>query len=41
LFLAQLQAVAGNLWTPGLTVLSRNKVTLFDGALVGKATQPF
>jgi hypothetical protein len=41
LFFAQLQAVAGNLRAPGLSVLTRDEVTLFDGALVRETAQSF
>src|SRR4029077_20410774 len=41
LFLAQLQAVAGNFCAARLPVLARNEVALFNGALLGKAPQTF
>src|ERR1700747_733846 len=39
LLFAQLQAVAGNFRAARLPVLTRNKVALFNGALLGKAPQ--
>src|SRR5262249_12624748 len=39
LLLAQLQAVTGYLGSPRLAVLPRNEVALFNGALLGEATQ--
>jgi hypothetical protein len=42
LLFAQLQAVSGELlYAAGLAMLSRNEVTLFDGALLRKTTQAF
>jgi hypothetical protein len=41
LLFAQLQAVAGYLWAPRLAVLPRNEVALFNGALLGEATESF
>jgi len=41
LFFAQLQAVASNFGAPGLSVLTRDEVTLFDGALVRETAQSF
>src|SRR5262249_49788856 len=41
LLLAQLQAVAGDLGTTRLAVLTRNEVALFDGALLGETPQTF
>jgi hypothetical protein len=41
LLFAQLQAIAGNLRTARLAMLTRNEVALFNGALLGKAPQTF